>query len=194
MNLQFLGDAFDYWKGSVFLRLQKEGVLNNFAVDPMLTDPGDWHTDDFRLYGNLLQIRSKQILHHKTELQGDRDKYWAEIMHTGDLFVDPDTGITSRDAGHAEKYIRIKEVRHLLDEKSSRILCIYQHIRAKKTRDRVRELTAAFTEFKIYCCSYETPSVAMLFVSRKQSQIRHVNTYFNSYLGHHSDIRVYCTI
>ena len=200
MNLRFLGDALDYWKGSVFLRLQNGGILKDFSVDPMLTDSGDWDADDFKLYADLLQIRRKQILPHKIELREDREKYFAEVMHTGDLFVDPDTGIASRDAGHAEKYIRVREVRQLLGEKLPRILCIYQHIRAKKTRDRVRELietlAAEFDKFdtRIYCCTYETPTVAMLFVSQKQNRIEQVNKYFKNYLGRHSNIRVYCTI
>lgn len=113
-------------------------------------------------------------------------------MHTGDLFVDPDTGIALGYASHAENYIRVREAHQLLGEKLPRILCIYQHIRAKKTRDRVRELIAALAEFntRIYCCSYETPTVAMLFVSRKQNRIEQVNKYFKNYLGRHSDMRV----
>jgi len=196
MNLEFLGDALDYWKGSIFLRLQKGGILKDFLVDPMLTDPEDWYAADFRVYADLLQIRPNQILQHEIKLREDREKYFAEIMHTGDLFVDPDTGIALRDAGHAEKYIRVREVHQLLGEKLPRILCIYQHIRAKKTRDRVRELIAALAQFNtgIYCCSYETPTVAMLFVSRKQNRIEQVNKYFKHYLGRHSDMRVYCTI
>lgn len=196
MNLKFLGDALDYWKGSVFLRLKNGGILKDFSVDPMLTDPGDWNAADFQLYADLLQIRPKQILQHKIELGEDREKYFAEIMHTGDLFADPDTGITLRDTGHAEKHIRVREVHQLLGEKLPRILCIYQHIRAQKTRDRVRELIAALAEFdtRIYCCAYETPTVAMLFISRKQNRIEQAHKYFKNYLGRHSDKRVYCTI
>lgn len=41
MNLRYLGDALDYWKGSVFFRLQERGILKDFSVDPMLTDLED---------------------------------------------------------------------------------------------------------------------------------------------------------
>ena len=191
MNLRFLGDAFDYWKGSIFLRLQKGRILKDFSVDPMLTDPEDWHTVDFQLYADLLQIRWDQIIQHTKKLREDREKYFAEVMHTGDLFVDPDTGITLRDASHAEKYIRVREVHQLLGEKLSRVLCIYQHVRAKKTRDRVGELISALSVGNtIYCCSYETPTVAMLFVSREQNRIEQVNKYFKNYLGGHSAMRL----
>jgi len=192
MNLRFLGDALDYWKGSVFLRLQKGGTLKDFSVDPMLTDPEDWHAVDFQLYADLLQIRPDQILQHESKLQEDREEYFAEVMHNGDLFVDPDIGIALRDTSHAEKYIRVREVHQLLGGKLPRILCIYQHVRAKKTRDRVSELISAIAGFntKIHCCSYETPTVAMLFVSQKQNRIEQVNKYFKNYLGRHTDMRV----
>jgi hypothetical protein len=189
VNLRFLGDALDYWKGSVFLRLQNRGVLKDFLVDPMLTDPEDWHADDFRLYADLLQMRPDQILRHNGKLQENRETYFAEVIHTGDLFVDPDTGIGLGYARHAERYIRVKEVHQLLGEKLPRILCIYQHIGREKTRDRVSKLITALAEFgaRIYCCSYETPTVAMLFVSQKQNRIEQVSECFKNYLGRHSE-------
>lgn len=192
MNLRFLGDALDYWKGSLFLRLQKGGILEDFSIDPMLTDHKYWHALDFKLYADMLQIRLDQILQHKRKLQEDREKYFAEVTHTGDLFIDPDTGITLGYARHAEKYIRVKEVHQLLSEKLPRILCIYQHVGREKTRDRVSKLITALAEFntRIYCCSYETPTVAMLFLSQKQNRLEQVNKYFKNYLGRHADMRV----
>ena len=192
MNLGFLGDALDYWKGSLFFRLQREGILIDFLVDPMLTDPENWHASDFRLYADLLQIRPGQILQHRRKLRGEREQYFAEVTHTGDLFLDPDTGVALRYAGHIEKYIRVSEIRQLVGGSLPRILCIYQHIRAKKTRDRVRELISALAKSgtKIYCCSYETPTVAMLFISVRQNRIEPLNEYFKNYLGRHSSMRV----
>jgi len=192
MNLEFLGDAFDYWKGSLFFRLQRAGILTDFLVDPMLTDPEDWHTSDFRLYADLLQIRPIQILQHKRKLRGERDQYFAEITHTGDLFLDPDTGIDLRHASHAEKYIRVSEIRQFVGGNLPRILCVYQHIRAKKTRERVGELASELASHgtRIYGCSYETPTVAMLFMSARQNRIKPLNEYFKNYLGQHSSMRV----
>jgi hypothetical protein len=69
VNLEFLGDALDYWKGSIFLRLQKGGLLKDFSADPMLTDPEDWYAADFELYADLLQIRPNQIFQHKIKLR-----------------------------------------------------------------------------------------------------------------------------
>ena len=192
MKLGFLGDAIDYWKGSLFLRLQNRGILKDFLVDPMLTDPEDWHAADFQVYANLLQTTPDQILRHKTKLQENRERYFAEVIHTGDLFVDPNTGIGLGYVRHAEKYIRVEEVHQLLGEKLPRILCIYQHVGREKTIDRVNKLITALAEFStgIYCCSYETPTVAMLFASRKQNRVQQVKECFKNYLGRHGDMRV----
>lgn len=158
----------------------------------MLTDPEDWRAADFQLYSDLLQIRPDQVLQHKRKLREDREKYFTEVVHAGDLFVDPDTGIALRPVGYAEKYIKVSEIHQLLGEKLPRILCIYQHVRAQKTKDRVSELVLALVgvNTRIHCCSYETPTVAMLFISKKQSRIEQMNKYFKNYLGRHADRRV----
>lgn len=190
MKIKFLGDALDYWKGSIFSRLQKGGILRDFAVDPMLTDAEDWHTTDFQLYADLLQIKPDQVLRHKRNLHRDRDKYFAEIIHSGDLFVDPDTGITLR--GARPEHIKIREVHQLLGGKSPRVLCIYQHRSREKTHDRVNKLVSALREYdaNIYSCSYESSTVAMLFLSRKQDRVEQVNQYFKHYFGRHANRRV----
>lgn len=56
MNLAFLGDALDHWKGSLFESLQKGGILQNFAVDPMASDLAAWTPEDFSLFSTLLRI------------------------------------------------------------------------------------------------------------------------------------------
>jgi hypothetical protein len=193
MNLQYLGDALDHWKGSIFARLQKEGVLKDFAADPMSTDTGPWHAADFHLYADLLQLRADQILRHKTKLRDHRKEYFTEIRHAGDLFVDPDTGIAPTHPGRHDKYITVEEVHQLLGSKSPRLLCIYQHIRGEKTRDRVAKSISALTELNanVSYCSYESPTVAMLFLSRERNRREQVSWYFKKYLGRHSDMRVF---
>lgn len=194
MNLGFLGDALDYWKGSLFFRLQREGILIDFLVDPMLTDPENWQASDFRLYADLLQIRPGQILQHKRTLRGEREQYFAEVTHTGDLFLDPNTGIDLRHTRHndIEKYIKVSEIHQLVGGNLPRILCVYQHIRAKKIGDIVRELKSALAESgtEIYGFSYRTPTVAMLFMSVRQNRIERLKEYFKNYLGRHSSMRV----
>jgi hypothetical protein len=193
VKFEFLGDALDHWKGSILSRLQNNGVIEDLAVDPMLTDAEDWHTDDFQLYAELLQIRVDRIIRHKTSLNEDRNKYFAEIEHSGDLFLDPDTGIATKKASPISNYIKIKELCYLLDSEPTRVLCIYQHVRAKETRDRVSELVSALQESipnDVYSCSYMSSSVAMIFVSLTLDRIKRVNQYLIKYLRRRADKRV----
>jgi len=194
MKLEFLGDAFDYWKGALFCRLQHERILVDFMVDPMLTDPDKWRKSDSQLYADLLQIAEDQILRHERRLQEERPKYFLEITHIGDLFLDPDIGIDLRRARHnnIEKYVKVGEIRQLIKENSSRILCIYQHLRGKKIEDVVGELTSALAEdgTRVHGLAYRTLPVPMLFISGSRSRTRILNEYFRNYLGRHINARV----
>lgn len=49
MNVTFLGDALDFWKGCLFSRLRAEQLLRNLVVEPLLTDFQDWHPNEFAL-------------------------------------------------------------------------------------------------------------------------------------------------
>jgi len=54
LNLKFLGDALDHWKGSLFAALQRAQVVQNFLVEPVFSDSDDWRPDDRRIYAQLL--------------------------------------------------------------------------------------------------------------------------------------------
>ena len=93
MNLRFLGDALDHWKGSVFEGLQNSNILEDFPVDAMASDIDNWRPEDWSLYAKLLRVRESQIVEHKATLERNRKKYFDEIPISGDLFLDPDTGV-----------------------------------------------------------------------------------------------------
>jgi len=194
MQLRFLGDAFDYWKGSLFCRLQGEGILVDFVVDPMLTDPKNWQESDSRLYADLLQITKAQVLRHRRNLREERPQYFAEITHTGDLFLDPDTGIDLRRTRHSniERYVKVSEIHQLVRGNLPRILCTYQHLPRKKTEDILRELMSALSEggTGVHYSFYKTWPVGMLFISGSRSRIKALNKYFRDHLGRHSDAKV----
>ena len=92
MNLRFLGDALDHWKGSLFELLQKTNQLHNFVVDPTAADWGSWQPEHVDAFARLLRIDRRQIILHNASLK-DRTMYFNEIRSEGDLFLDPDTGI-----------------------------------------------------------------------------------------------------
>ena len=168
MNLAYLGDALDHWKGWLFEFLEGEGFLRDFAVDPMASDGTLWTPHDYELFARLLRVTDAQILRHGRSLAG-RTEYFAEIEHTGDLFVDPDTGIDTGGCSPADKYVTPQDLVDLLRRSHKRVVAVYQHVRAQKTSDRVdaclRALARAVDPKDFAWCSYESGTVAMLFLS-----------------------------
>lgn len=103
MNLAFLGDALDHWKGSLFESLQRSIVLRDFAVDPMASDWSKWQPEDISLFTRLLRIDKSQLIPHNIGLT-NRKRYFDEIEHPGDLFLDPDTG-----NGESQQYRSVRQ-------------------------------------------------------------------------------------
>jgi hypothetical protein len=191
MNLAYLGDALDHWKGALFQFLTADGLLRDFAVDSMATDGPEWTTDDLALFARLLHVTESQIVRHKAPLAA-RNKYFAEITHGGDLFLDPDTGIDTGGGSPIEKYIKPNELADLLQKPGRRVVAVYQHVRAQKTCVRVdgclRALAAVFGGTG--WCSYESGTVAMLFLSRDTARTSAIAKGFCSLLGKHAKGRV----
>lgn len=186
MNLAFLGDALDHWKGSLFESLQKAGILKNFAVDPMASDLAAWTPVDFLLFSTLLRISRSQIVPHNHTLS-DRKSYFAEIDHPGDLFLDPDTGVSTGERGASVQHVEASEIAALV-RSSDRLLAIYQHVRAQRVSRRVdtvcRVILNVLPEGR--WCSYESGTVAMIFISRRPEQIVAVAEHFAGLLGRHA--------
>ena len=190
MNLQFLGDALDYWKGSVFEVLQQSDLLRDFKVDTMASDSEDWQETDHRLYARLLRIDQQQLIAHKNTLSGNRSKYFKEIPINSDLFLDPDTGFKTGPVRSLPQYLTPAEFLDLL--KPDRIVAVYQHVRAQKTRNRVEEVlkvlhreTSGFS-----CTSYESGTVALLFFCLQNKRIEEIRDYFHELLEKHASKRV----
>jgi hypothetical protein len=189
MNLTFLGDALDHWKGSLFESMQKAEVLKNFAVDPMASDLPAWNEQDFDLFARLLRVRRSQVVPHQHSLV-NRASYFKEITHSGDLFLDPDTGIATGKRP-TEKHIAPGEIRSLIDA-SDRVVAVYQHVRAQRVCDRVDAVCGALRDHIPEChwCSYESGTVAMLFVSRNHKRLAAVSRHFSAVLGRHAAGRI----
>ena len=192
MNLQYLGDALDHWKGSIFEALQAGQVLRDFLVEPMATDHREWSTADWDLLARLLRIHPDQIVKHQTSFADDRARYFLEIPASADLFLDPDTGIRTGAVDAVAKYVEPRELHSLLNQYSERLLVVYQHVRAKKTRDRIEEVLTAVrrVDGAFDCVSYESGTVALLFMSKSTSRVSSVRRFFESYLGRHAEGRI----
>ncbi len=179
----------DHWKGSLFESLQAVQGLRDFAVDPMASDSEAWKEEDFRLFARLLRITREQIIRHCASLE-DRVQYFDEVSHPGDLFLDPDTGVATGKA--TKRHIKPAEVGRLLAVSPDRLLVIYQHVRAKKVADRVNEvldvLKAEVRDFS--WCSYESGTVAMVFLARTGTRTEQIREHFASILGRHAEGRI----
>src|SRR3972149_2504086 len=123
MNLLFLGDALDYWKGALLADLRDARLLNgSFAVDPMATDLAHWTPPDYELFAQLLRIGPHQILRHRYSLATDRIAYFRDLPHAGDLFLDPDTGVATGRVPNLAQYVRPQEIGELISQDGSCIL------------------------------------------------------------------------
>jgi hypothetical protein len=191
MNHAYLGDALDHWKGSLFEFLTGQSLLRDLAVDPMATDGEKWTPDDFALFARLLHVSEPQILRHKSPLAARR-KYFAEILHSGDLFLDPDTGIDTGGGLPVEKYIKPHELATLLETPEGRVVAVYQHVRAQKTCVRVDACLRVLADVvgSTGWCSYESGTVAMLFLSRDAARTVAIAQGFGRLLGRHAEGRV----
>ncbi|MGA2404436.1 MAG: hypothetical protein ABSG91_22485 [Syntrophobacteraceae bacterium] len=197
MNLRFLGDALDHWKGSIFEQLERTGVFQDFAVDPMASDGGSWQADDWKLFARLLRINPSQIIMHQmneSKLIDDRQSYFSMLTHRGDLFLDPDTGIATCRVNVCQRpqYLMPQELVELMEAEKERIVAVYQHIRAKKTRERLEEILEVVRtdHSRFACCSYESGTVAMIFFSQSIERIQSVKNHFRSELGRHASGRI----
>lgn len=192
MNLKVLGDALDHWKGSMCAFLREGHVVQDFAIDAMVSDPSGWTPRDQEAFARVLRVSVSELIQHHASLD-DREAYFAEISHSGDLFLDPDIGIaTGKRVKDRKQYVLPVEISSLLGISNGRLLAIYQHVRGQKVVHRVDQivgmLKTCIGEFG--WCSYESGSVAMLFFSRDAGRIKCVADCFKNLLGHRAEGRI----
>ena len=193
MNLRFLGDALDHWKGSVFECLQSSNVLEEFRVDAMASDIDNWLPEDWSLYAKLLRVRKSQVVEHKATLDRNRKEYFDEIPRSGDLFLDPDTGIMPRSGGDIRQYLKHEELFFLMNHERRRVVAVYQHgSRNLSMKSRVEDVLKMLRSAhpNCYCASYYSSNVALLFLSFQRDRIAAVSGYFRKLLGSHADNRI----
>lgn len=184
MNSKFLGDAFDHWKGSLIQRLLSEGLLENFSVEPMITDVKPWDENTMSTYIRLLNLTNDhQIINRRRIFSNKRKKYFQNIRHRGDIFLDPDTGIATGKA--SQKHIQITELKKLLEDNRKRILLVYQHAARGPFKKRIESIIKrVFQDIpNLYCITYECGAVAMLYFSFHKDRIVAIKKYFDHLLA-----------
>jgi hypothetical protein len=155
----------------------------------MAADADEWQDGDLVLFASLLHVEASQLRNHHN-LVTARAAYFGEITH--DLFLDPDTGIATGNVRYPWQYAMPKEIHTLLSAYPTRTVAVYQHIRARRTRDRIQEIIAVLAQSQpnFACASYESATVAMLFLSQSADRIAAINETFRNWLGRHADGRI----
>lgn len=165
----------DHWKGSLIRFLCQEGLIYDLAVEPMITDHEDWSPDDLETYQRLLNLTpGVRICHEGRAFGGSREVYFKDIRHIGDLFIDPDTGIST--GACSRKHIKISEIRQLLysTPRRSRVLMVYQHSARGQFHSRLLQIRDSLVTSipDLRYCIYESGRVAMCFLSLNERRIR----------------------
>jgi len=190
MNLRFIGDTQDHWKGSMIETLQRGDLMAGLMVDAMATDPAVWEEEDWQLYSELLRVPRRRIVSHNALLSVDRGGYFREIPEGVDLFLDPDTGVATGKVQKRDQYIYPKELAGLLT--LSRVVAAYQHGGRSQIRPRLCTVVDAVgTQVpSLACVAYAATSVAMLFFSKDPDRIQPIADAFRALLGRHASDRI----
>ncbi|MGH9896548.1 MAG: hypothetical protein ACREA0_32030, partial [bacterium] len=177
--------------GSLFDSLQRESLLHDFAVDPMASDLHSWEEQDYDLFARLLRVRRDQVLTHRFPLK-ERGRYFFEINHKGDIFLDPDTGVATNRVARPEQYVLLRDVWSLFGNGLNRLIAVYQHVRGRKCATRVDEVVQHLcsTSVSPSWCSYESGTVAMLFLSLAPHRTAAIAAAFRRELGRHAGGRI----
>jgi len=191
MNLEHLGDSLDYWKGEVFRQLRINGWLQDFAVEPMISDEQPWNSQNIRVYRHLLSLEDSEPVFHKNAVfsHQPREAYFTEITHRGDLFLDPDNGITTGEA--SVKHVCVEDIHSYFrgDFVMDPSLLVFQHAGHDVFANRIKEIVKKVIspennlDRNLYCCSYECGKVAMLFFSVNRRRMLTIPKIFSNYIG-----------
>ena len=189
MNLRYLGDALDHWKGALLSYLISDGQLVNLAVYPMATDHSDWRGEDYEVYARLLRLPESAIVQEAVPLH-NRSRSFPKAQSAGDVFLDPDTGISTGRVHDRAQYAMPHDVLGLLASGSNRVVAVYQHVRAQRTRDRVACIVRSIAT-PTFWASYESATVAMLFFSFADWRCEDVAESIRRLLARHAKGRVF---
>jgi hypothetical protein len=191
VNSEFLGDAFDHWKGSLIRTLSQQSLIRNVTVDPMITDETAWSEQDLNTYRRLLSLdSSNSVCHGESTFCGDRYDYFSQVPQDIDVFLDPDTGIAT--SGASRDHVKISELGTLLGN-SDRLLMVYQHSARGSFHGRLEQIQNKLSEGVpgIHCCIYECGRVAMFFLSMTRSRVQSIQAALTKFLSGTAEVRIH---
>jgi len=188
MNIDYLGDALDHWKGSVIEQLRP--VLHNLRVVPMCMEE-EWTPKHRCLYARLLGVRSEDDVFWDA-FNRNRRRYFENCQRfagDSDLFLDPDTGIEPI-SGCKKCHVGLDNLRCLLPDNSRRLVMVYQHrsrirhgVEDVLDRNSVEDVLERIRQRGWLAGAYWAGAASMLFLSRKQGRVAGVRDRLDKWLG-----------
>jgi hypothetical protein len=221
MDSKHLGDAFDHWKGAIIQLLEPK--LQNLAAVPMITNERGWGKQEQKLstYSRLLNIDEELIFQSNRKFRGhmdndrysqvidhftshtDKNHYFQQVNYSGDLFLDPDTGLAfSPFTYKGNKHVTPNEIKCLLDKdnKNVRVIMVYQQSRQGQKKSEEQNYLEKIIKYALaqigsqnspcYACTYCCSQVSMLFFSKNKGRIVQIKQYLRKELPYQAKRRV----
>jgi hypothetical protein len=132
MNLQFFGDSYDIIKRSFISWLSDFG---RWSVHPMFT-----HEVDAEAAGAFARFLNARLLSSDPiTVSTDRQAYFECCLSAGNLFLDPDTGVSlaARTGAKSIRYIFGPELLRLVLARPHRLTLVFDQSFARGVRERV---------------------------------------------------------
>ena len=215
MNLDHLGDAYDFWKRAMLNVVRKPGAA--LKIMPMVTGK-TWREQEFSTYETVLGARTDELVSTKF----DRKKGFPPRCSTGarkwqeyDLFLDPDTGIennkdkepsnkspgpsnkrlgSGNNSPKSLKYLKHSELEKLLGK--TNVVAVYQHAPREgngwlKTKLANLQEDADLGKHHIKAVGYEAGRVGMIFVTKNGARSKEIEKELKKLAGPTAKERVF---
>jgi hypothetical protein len=164
----WLGDALDFWKGSLLEVLRTASTPPSpLSVLPMFTDTG-WTQPELATYAGFLGLPPSALLTTSQLTRPGRAHYFATIANgfQGDVFLDPDNGIAPRKPEPA--HVAAAEVFALLTPEN--VVAVYQHRPQRVSAPWLVRYVQLVVATGARVVGYESAQVGMLFVTKSASR------------------------
>ncbi len=134
MNLQLLGDSSDIIKKS-FIRWLSD--FGKWSVHPMFTDDVESSAaEGFARFLNATLVSGERL-----RAGSDRAAYFECCLSVGNLFLDPDAGISlaDRTGEKSSKYIFASEILRLISARPDHLTLVFDPCSARASRSRLED-------------------------------------------------------
>jgi hypothetical protein len=157
MKLTYFGDSYDIVKKSLIAWLAEFGL---WVTHPMFTEPVT--PDEAASFSLLLgtPLVSEEVLTPQT----DRAGYFSSCRTSGNLFLDPDTGVClePRRRSKSVNYVFGTELVEWCGVRPKALTLIFDQSYSRGNKDGIREKLAYFAGQKVYGFAYASHATFLL--------------------------------